>query len=64
LTFQQIENISSTLSIITSHKNTEKIEQYKKQNILKCIAWCEKYNIPYFKQTSAIPGGNIFLHRA
>jgi 23S rRNA U2552 (ribose-2'-O)-methylase RlmE/FtsJ len=64
LTFQQIENISSTLSIITSHKNTEKIEQYKKQNILKCIAWCEKYNIPYFKQTTSIPGGNIFLHRA
>jgi len=64
LTFQQIENISSTLSIITSHKNTEKIEHYKRQNIQKCIAWCEKYNIPYFKQTSAVSGGNIFLHRA
>ena len=33
LSFQQIENISSTLSIITSYKNAEKIEQYKKQNI-------------------------------
>lgn len=64
LTCQQIENISSTLSIITSHKNAEKIEQFKRQNIQKCISWCEKYNIPYFKQTSAIPGGNIFLHRA
>ena len=63
LSFQQIENISSTLSIITSYKNAEKIEQYKKQNIQKCINWCERYNIPYFKQTAGIPGGNIFLHR-
>ena len=63
LSFQQIENISSTLSIITSYKNAEKIEQYKKQNIQKCIHWCERYNIPYFKQTAGIPGGNIFLHR-
>ena len=63
LSFQQIENISSTLSIITSYKNAEKIEQYKKQNIQKCINWCERYNIPYFKQTVGIPGGNIFLHR-
>ena len=63
LSFQQIENISSTLSIITSHRNTEKIEQYKKQNIQKCIAWCEKYNIPYFKQSTYSSGGNIFLQR-
>ena len=63
LSFQQIENISSTLSIITSYKNAEKIEQYKKQNIQKCINWCERYNIPYFKQIAGIPGGNIFLHR-
>lgn len=63
LSFQQIENISSTLSIITSYKNAEKIEQYKKQNIQKCIHWCERYNIPYFKQIAGIPGGNIFLHR-
>jgi 23S rRNA U2552 (ribose-2'-O)-methylase RlmE/FtsJ len=63
LSFQQIDNISSTLSIITTHKNAEKIEQYKKLNIQKCISWCEKYNIPYFKQTASVSGGNIFLHR-
>ena len=64
LSFQQIDNISSTLSIITTHKNAEKIEQYKKLNIQKCISWCEKYNIPYFKQNcSSVSGGNIFLHR-
>jgi hypothetical protein len=63
LSFQQIDNISSTLSIITTHKNAEKIEQYKKLNIQKCISWCEKYNIPYFKQTACVSGGNIFLHR-
>jgi 23S rRNA U2552 (ribose-2'-O)-methylase RlmE/FtsJ len=64
LSFQQIDNISSTLSIITTHKNAEKIEQYKKLNIQKCISWCEKYNIPYFKQNcTSVSGGNIFLHR-
>jgi 23S rRNA U2552 (ribose-2'-O)-methylase RlmE/FtsJ len=63
LSFQQIENISSTLSIITTHKNTEKLEQYKKQNIQKCISWCEKYNIPYYNQNVITQSGNIFLHR-
>ena len=29
ISYQQIENITSTLAIITNSKNTEKIEQYK-----------------------------------
>jgi len=65
LSYQQIENIANTLSIITTHKNAEKLEQYKKQNIQKCIAWCERYNIPHFKHNNAQSHqGNIFLHRA
>jgi 23S rRNA U2552 (ribose-2'-O)-methylase RlmE/FtsJ len=64
ISYQQIENITSTLAIITNSKNTEKIEQYKKANISKCIAWCEHYNIPYHKQNIILQTTNIFLHRS
>jgi 23S rRNA U2552 (ribose-2'-O)-methylase RlmE/FtsJ len=63
ISYQQIENITSTLAIITNHKNTEKIEQYKKTNVGKCIAWCEHYGIPYHKQNVILQTTNIFLHR-
>ena len=64
VSFQQIENITSTLSIITNHRNSEKLEQYKKTNVNKCIAWCEYYNIPYHIHTSTIQSTNIFLHKS
>ena len=63
ISYQQIENITSTLAIITNHKNAEKLEQYKKTNIGKCIAWCEHYGIPYHKQNVLLQATNIFLHR-
>jgi len=63
ISYQQIENITSTLAIITNHKNAEKLEQYKKANIGKCIAWCEHYGIPYHKQNVLVQATNIFLHR-
>ena len=63
ISYQQIENITSTLAIITNHKNAEKLEQYKKTNIGKCIAWCEHYGIPYHKQNVLVQATNIFLHR-
>jgi 23S rRNA U2552 (ribose-2'-O)-methylase RlmE/FtsJ len=63
ISYQQIENITSTLAIITNHKNAEKLEQYKKTNIGKCIAWCEHYGIPYHKQNVLLQTTNIFLHR-
>ena len=63
ISYQQIENITSTLAIITNHKNAEKIEQYKKTNVSKCIAWCEHYGIPYHKQNVILQTTNIFLHR-
>ena len=64
VSFQQIENITSTLSIITNHRNSEKLEQFKKTNVNKCIAWCEYYNIPYHIHTTTIQSTNIFLHKS
>jgi 23S rRNA U2552 (ribose-2'-O)-methylase RlmE/FtsJ len=64
VSFQQIENITSTLSIITNHRNAEKLEQYKRANVNKCIAWCEKYEIPYNAQHACFQSTNIFLHKS
>lgn len=63
VSFQQIENITSTLSIITNHRNTEKLEHYKRANVTKCIAWCEKYEIPHNTQPICFHSTNIFLHK-
>ncbi len=64
VSFQQIENITSTLSIITNHRNAEKLEQYKRTNVNKCIAWCEKYDIPYNAHHASFQSTNIFLHKS
>lgn len=63
VSFQQIENITSTLSIITNHRNAEKLDSYKKSNVNKCIAWCEHYEIPYHIHHASIQSTNIFLNR-
>lgn len=44
---QQIENIHHTLSLIEKNIKNDKIDLLIKPNILKCIQWCIKYNIPY-----------------
>lgn len=64
VSFQQIENITSTLSIITNHRNAEKLEQYKRTNVNKCIAWCEKYDIPHNAHHACFQSTNIFLHKS
>tara|TARA_Y100000389_G_scaffold74268_1_gene70897 strand:- start:1436 stop:2632 length:1197 start_codon:yes stop_codon:yes gene_type:complete len=56
---QQIENIASTLTLISSNKN-DRIELLKKNNIQKCIIWCQKYKIPFYKNVQA---NNIFLNK-
>jgi 23S rRNA U2552 (ribose-2'-O)-methylase RlmE/FtsJ len=56
---QQIENIASTLSLISNNKN-ERLELLKKNNIQKCIIWCQKYKIPFYKNVQA---NNIFLNK-
>jgi 23S rRNA U2552 (ribose-2'-O)-methylase RlmE/FtsJ len=42
---QQIENIISTVSLI-QFKTNDRIEGYKKLHVQKCVAWCEKYEVP------------------
>jgi 23S rRNA U2552 (ribose-2'-O)-methylase RlmE/FtsJ len=55
---QQIENISSTLNLMAFGNKNDKLEVYKKNNVHKCIQWCEKYNIPHNKSQ---PTQNIFI---
>ena len=43
---QQIETITNTIKLI-ENKKSDKILQYKNNNISKCIQWCIKNNIPY-----------------
>lgn len=56
---QQIESISNTLHLIENTR-IEKIESMKKANIQKCIMWCQKNKLPYYKTLSA---SNIFLDK-
>lgn len=57
----QLENISNTINLIINcgkSKNV-KLELMKKNNITKCVTWCQEYNIPCIKQTHKT---NIFLN--
>ena len=54
---QQIENISLTLNIIKNPR-VEKIETLRRNNIQKCIQWCQKHNLPFNKDIRQM---NIFL---
>jgi 23S rRNA U2552 (ribose-2'-O)-methylase RlmE/FtsJ len=53
----QIENILNTVNLIIN-KNTEKNEHLKKNNIQKCIQWCDKHGISHYKNIQTV---NIFL---
>ena len=55
---QQMETINSTIHSILNKGNIEKMESMKRQNIAKCISWCDKHGIPYNK---VIQQNNIFL---
>ncbi len=50
---QQIESILSTLTLISNHTD-EKLEILKKNNIQKCIKWCQKHSLSFNK--------NFFFH--
>jgi 23S rRNA U2552 (ribose-2'-O)-methylase RlmE/FtsJ len=56
---QQIENISSTINLMSYKNKNDKLELFKKNNIYKCIQWCEKYNIPCNKTQVT---NNIFMN--
>ena len=55
----QMENISSTINLMLFKNKTERLETLKKNNITKCIQWCEKYNIPHNKTQNTT---NIFIN--
>ena len=44
---QQIENIQYTISLIENKHNQEKIDKLIRNNIQKCINWCNKYHIQH-----------------
>jgi hypothetical protein len=54
----QLEHYDQLITIL-KHKNMdEKIETAKKNNIQKCVQWCEKYKVPSNKFVERM---NIFL---
>lgn len=58
---QQINNIILTLRLIENkERKSERIRQIKNANIQKCINWCEKNKIPYYKTYQQ---GNTFLSK-
>jgi hypothetical protein len=54
----QIEQLDLILYMIKNKNRDDKIEVIKKNNIIKCVQWCEKYKIPYNKFIDKV---NIFL---
>lgn len=54
---QQLEHMDSIINILKNKNRDDKIETLKKNNIQKCIQWCEKHKIPFNKFTDKI---NIF----
>ena len=55
---RQLENIITTLNMISNRNCYDKIESMKKLHIQKCTSWCEKHDISYIKLFSS---NNIFL---
>ena len=55
---RQLENIITTLNIITNRNSYDKVDSMKKLHIQKSISWCEKHDISSVKLYSS---NNIFL---
>jgi hypothetical protein len=56
---QQIENMDQILNIYKNNFKDDKFEILIKQNIQKCVQWCEKQNIPHY---IFFEKSNIFKH--
>lgn len=56
---QQLEVIEQMVNLAKNKNKEDKIECFKKNNIQKCIQWCEKYKIPHHKFIEKM---NIFLN--
>ena len=57
---QQIDSIEQVICLLKNKNKEEKLEVIKRTNNLKCVQWCEKYNIPHVKQ---LEKQNMFLKR-
>jgi len=57
---QQIDNITLTISTIQT-KTYDKLDAYKRANVQKCVAWCERYDIPCNKN---VVSTNTFITSA
>lgn len=55
---QQMETINATINLILNRSHADKLESMKRQNIMKCISWCDKHCIPYNR---IMQNSNIFL---
>jgi hypothetical protein len=55
---QQLEALGQIIGIIKNKNREDKMETLKKNNVQKCILWCERHQIPYNKFTEKT---NIFL---
>jgi 23S rRNA U2552 (ribose-2'-O)-methylase RlmE/FtsJ len=55
---QQMETINATINLILNRSHADKLESMKRQNIAKCISWCDKHCIPYNR---IMQNNNIFL---
>jgi hypothetical protein len=55
----QLEYYDMLIATIKHRNIDEKLETIKKNNLQKCMQWCEKYNIPYNKFVDKL---NIFLN--
>lgn len=55
---QQIEYITNTIELI-ENDNKEIISRFIKNNINKCINWCIKYKIPFYKINENIQVSNM-----
>ena len=53
---EELENILYTLHLLDNNRS-DKLELIKKNNIQKCIQWCIKNSLPYYKN---INQSNIF----
>jgi 23S rRNA U2552 (ribose-2'-O)-methylase RlmE/FtsJ len=53
----QLENITTTIHIIDSC-SAERLENLKRNNVIKCVNWCQKFKIPHNK---VFPSRNLFM---
>lgn len=56
---QQMETINATINLILNKSHADKLEFMKRNNIGKCMSWCDKHCIPYNRITQP---NNIFLN--